>query len=485
MRHIILYIPIFTPTDILPVGDIGIFYWSRNMTRKEKGMMQKNQINMLEGPLAGKLIRFAMPIAACSILQQLFNSADVAVVGRFAGSNALAAVGANIANVGVFVNLLVGLSVGPNVVIGNLIGLGKKEEILEVVHTAVFSSIIVGSLLAFFGMILTHPVLVISGTPDEVMDMAELYLRIYLIGVPFIMVYNFGSAILRSIGDTKTPLYCLIISGIINIILNLGFVIGLHMGVAGVGLATVISNILSTFIVLYVLNHQDSEIHLDFRKLRIHKKYLYCIYKVGIPAGIQGMVFSVSNVFVQSGINSFGAAAIAGASAALNFEYFAYDVAAAFGQATVTFTSQNYAAGKYGRCKKIFYLTLVDSVLFTAALCGVFIIGKDIFIRFYSTDEAVIEYAIARLLHVMAFEFFSGFFEVGGGALRGMGYSTLPAVMTIIGTVGFRVLWIATVFQKYHSFNVLMNVYVTSWIFTSLLILPAYFRLRKPDESKS
>lgn len=310
------------------------------------------EMDMLSGGLAGKLILFSLPLACSSILQQLFNSADVAVVGRFAGDTALAAVGSCVALVGIFVNLIVGLSVGPNAVLANLIGQKKRERINPMIHTILTFGLILGILLMVIGMLVSRSVLELSGTPDSVLQVALLYIRIYFLSLPCMLVYNFGAAVLRSFGDTRRPMYYLIVSGIINVILNLILVIVFQLGVAGVAIATVISNIVSAVMVLTYLYHREDEFQFRFHKMKIEKKDLKKILMIGIPAGIQGAIFSISNVFIQSGINSFGEAAIAGSSLALNFEYFTYDIASAFAQAAVTFTSQNYGAGNVKDVRK-------------------------------------------------------------------------------------------------------------------------------------
>lgn len=444
------------------------------------GQMKKRnvQMDMLHGSLVGKMILFSLPLALSSILQQLFNSADVAVVGRFAGSQALAAVGANVANVGIFVNLLVGCSTGPNVVIANLIGQGKKEEVCDVVHTIVAFSIVGGLGLMVLGLILSGPMLVWTGTPTDVLTTAKLYFRVYLLGIPAIMMYNFCSAILRSVGDTKRPLYCMLVSGVVNVVLNLVFVIVYHMGVLGVALATVLSNFLSAGFMIWILMHEDEMIRLELSKIKIHKQHLIRMLQVGMPAGLQSMVFSLSNIFVQSGINSFGALAIAGSSAALNFEYFTFNISSAFAQGAVTFSSQNYGAGYYDRCKKIFWIAMLEGMGFTAALSLIFTIWARPFVSLYTVDEAVILFALARMYRVMSLEALTETYEVAAASLRSMGYAMVPAILTVIGTVGFRLLWLCTVFQRFHTFETLMIVYPISWIFTACMVISAYFILR-------
>lgn len=444
-----------------------------------KTIQKSNQIDMLHGSLIQKLLLFALPLAASSILQQLFNSADVAVVGRYAGSDALAAVGSNAPVIALFVNLFVGLSVGANVVIANYIGQRQTEKIQDVVHTVVLFGIISGVVMLILGQIIARPILMLIDTPPEVLDMAVLYLRIYFAGMPFIVVYNFGAAILRSIGDTKRPLYCLIISGVINVALNLLLVVVFHMGVAGVSIATDVANAVSAGIVLYALMHETEIIRLHLNQLKILKKPLLRVLRIGAPSAIQTSVFSLSNVCIQTGINSFGPDAVAGSSTALNFEYFTYYMISAFSQAAVTFTGQNYGAGQYDRCKRIFKWSMIEGMVITAIMSIIFILGRYFLVRFYTIDDAVIEYAMIRMIHVMAIEFMTGTYEISGASLRGMGYSVLPAILTVFGSCVFRLVWLYTVFQKEHTFAMLMNAYPASWIFTGTMMLVSYGIIRR------
>lgn len=442
--------------------------------------MRSEEMDMIHGGIAGKLILFAMPLAFSSILQQLFNSADVAVVGRFAGDNALAAVGSCVALVGIFVNLIVGLSVGPNAVLALLIGQDKRSKIGQTVHTILAFGGALGVGLMLLGWITAKPILVLSGTPENVLGEAMLYIAIYFVSIPFMVVYNFGAAILRSYGDSRRPMYYLLISGTVNVILNLFLVICFRLGVAGVAIATVISNVVSAAMVLFHLAHRSDEFQFCYRKLHIEKDPLLRILKIGVPTGIQGAIFSVSNVFIQSGINFFGKSAIAGSSLALNFEYFTYDIASAFAQATITFTSQNYGAGNLDRCKKIFRYAMLFGIVFTEILCAVFLIWDDFFVSIYTTSEAVAAYAVIRMHRVCSLEGLTATYEVESAALRGMGRSLEPAIFTVLGTVVFRIIWLTTIFQKIKTFEMLMNVYVASWIFTGAALLIIYiWRMRK------
>ena len=430
---------------------------------------------MLQGGIAGKLILFALPLAFSSILQQLFNSADVAVVGRFAGDRALAAVGSCVALVGIFVNLIVGLSVGPNAVLANLIGQNRREKISSVLHTCMTFGLILGLVLMLIGMISARMVLELSGTPKSVMREALLYIRIYFASIPFMMIYNFGSATLRSYGDTRRPMYYLILSGTVNVILNLFLVICFHLGVEGVAIATLISNVLSAALVLVLLYRKEDEFRFRFVHMKIEKEVLKKVLVIGIPAGIQGAIFSISNVFIQSGINTFGENAIAGSSLALNFEYFTYDIAAAFAQAAVTFTSQNFGAGNLKRCKKIFWECMAFGIGFTEILCVVFMIWDDFFVSIYTTSGAVAVYGLIRMHRVCSLEGLTATYEVESAALRGMGKSLEPSVVTVLGTVVFRLIWLVTIFKMVPTYEMLMNVYVASWIFTGGVLFAVYF----------
>lgn len=436
-------------------------------------------MDMLHGKLFGKLLLFALPLAASSILQQLFNAVDVAVVGQFASSQEQAAVGCNGPVINLLINLFVGVSVGTNVAIANYIGQEHKERIHAAVHTSMVAAIVSGVLLLGAGMLAARSLLVWMDTPAEVLGYAVTYLRIYFWGMPFIMVYNFGAAILRSMGDTKRPLYCLVVSGVINAGLNMFLVIVFHLGAAGVAIATVISNVVSAAMVWRFLSHEAEPVRLSARELRVSVPELLRILQIGVPAGIQGMVFSIANVFVQSALNSLGTNAVAGSAVALNYEYFTYFVVAAFNQATVTFTSQNYGAKQYGRCKKIFWLCMAASVLATGAMSLVFVAGRGFFASFFTPDPAVAAFAKTRMLHTLSLSFICASYEIGGAALRGVGYSMMPALITIFGTCVVRIWWIYTVFARVGSFEILMDVYPLTWFLTGGAVLAAYFILRR------
>ena len=444
--------------------------------QKEK---KANSMDMIHGSLWNKILLFALPLAASSILQQLFNSVDTAVVGRFASSQALAAVGSNSSLISLMINLFLGVSLGSNVVIAHYIGQGSGKNIKAAVHTAMLVAALCGFFVLLFGQVIARPVLLLMGTPEDVIDLAVLYLRIYLLGMPCIMLYDFGASILRSTGDSKRPLYALIAAGIINTILNLILVISFGMGVSGVAIATVISNMVSSGIVLHILLHEQEPIRVELGQLSIVPKELKKILVIGIPAGLQGMMFSIANVCIQSAINSFGSNAIAGSAAALNFEFFAYFIVNAFAQTTVTFTSQNYGAGEVGRCKKIFCLNMVFSLIFCGMLSAVFVLGRGFFLRLYTTDEAVLVFATQRLLIATTLELLTSTYEISAGAMRGLGHSLLPAIITCVGSCLLRLVWIATACRLVHDFGLLMIIYPISWVITGTAMLTAYFCIRK------
>lgn len=461
------------------------FQYSHENKKSEGKLMnlfkrkEKKQIDLLSGPLLPKIIRFALPLAAASILQQLFNAADLAVVGRFAGNQALAAVGSNTSMVSLVINLFVGLSIGANVVIGHCVGMGDEKKISSAVQTVMVISIISGIFVSIVGIFVARPILVLMGTPYDVIDLATLYLRIYFAGMPLVMVFNFGSAILRSIGDSLRPLYSLVIAGIINVSLNLLFVIVFRMGVVGVGLATVISGGISAVLVVFFLLNEEYPIKLYPSKLHINREILVRVLRMGVPAGLQAMVFSFSNVCIQSAVNSFGSDVVAGSAAGFNFEYFTYFVISAFTQAAVTFTSQNYGAGNFERCRQIYKRCMIAGMLFTLALSLVFVAFDEFWTGLYSRDPIVMEYAIKRMWHVAFLEFMTGSYEITAGSLRGIGYSLLPTGITVVGTCVFRVCWVFLFFPHFQTFDMLLTVYPISWTITGSAMIIAYFIARK------
>lgn len=434
---------------------------------------------MLHGPMAKKLLLFALPIAASGILQQLFNSADVAVVGRFAEEGALAAVGSNTVLVGLFVNIFNGLAVGANVVISQCIGQKREKEAGEVVHTAMLFSVLCGFVMLLLGMLVSRPLLVRMGTPADVLDRAVLYLRIYCVGMPFIIPYNFGAAALRSVGDTKRPMYCLTASGVLNVCLNLLLVIVFRLGVAGVAIATVTANAFSAVVVFYLLLHEKGPVRLSLDRIKPDRRALGRIVRIGAPAALQSAMFSLSNICLQTAINSFGSKAVGGMTAAMNFEFFCFYIINAFSQAAVTFAGQNYGAGQYGRCRKTLRLCILEGAGGALTLSVCFVLGREFLIRIYTVDPQEIEYAILRLVCIVPMIFIASSYEITGSALRGMGRSTVPALITMAGSVGFRLFWVYAVFSRWRSFAMLIVVYPASWALTGCMMLTYYFFLRR------
>ncbi len=431
-------------------------------------------MDMLHGSMLDKMLLFALPLAAGSILQQLFNAVDVAVVGQFASSQALAAVGANTSVISLMVNLFVGISVGSNVVIANYIGQKAEGRIKGAVHTSIMVAVLSGLFLMLLGLAVARPLLQLMSTPENVLDLAVVYLKIYCVGMPFIMVYNFGAAILRSIGDTRKPLYCLILSGVINAGLNLIFVIVFHMGVSGVAIATVISNVFSAWMVIRFLVRADETVRLNLKEIRIQKEELVKILRIGLPAGLQGMVFSVANVCIQASINGFGSDAVAGSAAAVNFEYFSYYAVSGYNAAVMTFVSQNLGAGDMKRCRKAYAIGMVSAVITCLILNTTVYLCRNFCIGIFTSEPAVAEYAALRLRYVLLVHFLICSYEITGSALRGLGHSLTPALLTVFGTCVLRIAWINTVSVKYHTFQMLMLVYPFSWIVTGIMVAAAF-----------
>ena len=424
------------------------------------------EMNMCEGPLAGKMLIFTIPLMFSGILQLLFNAADTIVVGRYAGSQALAAVGSTSSLINLLVNMFMGLSVGANILISRYYGAKKEEDIGRTVHTSITVAAIAGVFLAILGNIFAKPLLMLMGSPSDVVELATVYVKIYFMGMPVFLVYNYGAAILRAIGDTKRPLYYLTTAGVINVILNLVFVIGFNMSVAGVALATVIAQCVSALLLLRCMCQMEGSCRLELKKLGIDKEKAWLLLRHGLPAGLQGSVFSFSNVLIQSSINSFGSVAMAGSSAAANIEGFIYTAMNSFQQTALCFTSQNLGGGKYERINKV----LRNSVLMVAFVGltmggGCYIFGERL-LGIYSSDPEVISYGLIRFRWIGIPYFLCGIMDALVGMLRGLGYAVVPMCVSIIGACGFRIVWIATIFQQYHSLDVLFSSYCISWILT-------------------
>lgn len=425
------------------------------------------EMNMCEGPLAGKMLVFTIPLMFSGILQLLFNAADTIVVGRYAGKEALAAVGSTTSLINLLVNMFMGLSVGANMLISRYYGAKKEEDIRETVHTSITVAALAGVILAILGNVFAKPLLVLMGSPADVVDLAAIYVKIYFAGMPVILIYNYGAAILRAIGDTKRPLYYLTVAGAVNVVLNLVFVIGFDLSVAGVALATVISQCVSVTLLLNFMCRMEGSCRLEPKKLGINKEKAWLLLRHGLPAGLQGSVFSFSNVLIQSSINSFGSIAMAGSSAAANIEGFVYTSMNSFQQTALCFTSQNLGGGKYDRIPKV----LRNSLLMVATVGivmggGCYLFGEQV-LRIYSSDAEVISYGLTRMKWICIPYFACGVMDALVGMLRGLGYAVVPMCVSIIGACGFRILWIATVFSQFHSLDILYSSYIISWILTA------------------
>ena len=431
------------------------------------------QLDMLHGSIWNKLPLFALPVAATAILEQLFNASDLAVVGNFTGAGktiAVAAVGANSSIISLIVNLFVGIALGANVVIANAIGREDKEVITKAVHTSILVAVLAGIIVAIAGELIANPLLASLQVPEDVFPAALLYLRIYLLGMPVILLYNFEAAIFRSTGDTKTPLVILTISGILNVLLNLFFVAVLHMTVNGVAIATVVSNFISSILLFYRLVKTDGWIHVERKKLRIDREILVQIMRIGLPAGIQSAVFAVANIVIQSAINSLGTVVMAASSAAYNIEIFAYDVLNAFSQACTTFVGQNYGAGQLKRCRKVLILCIVEDAIATASAIVLILLTRKALLSLFNSDPQVVSVGYTRLIMVFSAYTFSMLYENMSGYMRGFGFSLIPAVVTTLGICGVRIFWILAVFPSHETFVGILTAYPVSLSVTALLI---------------
>lgn len=441
-----------------------------------RDMTSGNTINMLTGRMGRPMLMFALPLIASGLLQQSFNSVDVAVVGRFAGSVSLAAVGSTGPVIGLLINMFIGLSIGVNVVIANYVGQGDGRAVRASMSASAVLALISGVLMLVAAQCIARPILVALDTPAEALDLAVGYLRIFSLGMPLMIIYNFGAAVLRSIGDTKRPFYSLVISGVVNVILNLVFVVGFRMGVDGVAWATVISNGVNAVIIVRLLVLERSDVHLDIRAIRPDWRQMRKICSVGIPAGIQSTVFSISNIFILSAINSFGASAAAGSAAALNFEIYCYFVINAFGQTCVAFTSQNYGAGQSERCRRALTISLVYSFSASILLNVAIAWYRDFFNQAFTSDPEVLFFAGERVATVLLFQFVACYYEMTGSWLRGVGHSMTPALITIFGTCVFRLVWVYF-FPEGGTFAQLLTIYPFSWLLTDIIMYVAFRRI--------
>lgn len=434
----------------------------------------ENKIDMLSGPLGARMIMFALPLVASGILQQSFNSVDFAVAGRFAGPEALAAVGSNGPVIGLMVNLFMGLSIGVNVVIANSLGQRNAVSVRRATSTAAMVAIVCGLIMLTLTEFAATKILTLLDTPDEILDDAVTYLRIFGLSLPFLMVYNIGSAILRSVGDTRRPFYSLVISGLVNVGFNLLFVVGMGMGVTGVAWGTVIANIVNATLIVWWLSHERSDIRLNFKDIRAYRAELSKIINIGLPAGIQGTVFAISNVFIVSAINSFGASAMAGSAAAVTYEFYCYLVIAAFNQTIVAFVGQNYGAGNYDRCRRIFRLGFGMAFISTVVLNVLIVANGALVLAPFTTDPEVIDYGLTRLSTALLFQFIAVYYEIAASAMRGLGVSLLPAIITVFGTCLVRIPWVVW-FPETGSFGRLLSVYPITWSLTTILMGIAYY----------
>ena len=439
----------------------------------------KYEIDMCNGTLMDKLISFSLPLMLSGILQLLFNAVDIIVVGRFTGSQALAAVGSTTALINIFTNLFIGISLGANVLAARFYASGKEKEMSETVHTSITLALISGLVMALAGVLLARFALKLMGTPDDVIDQSVLYMRIYFLGMPFFMLYNYGAAILRAVGDTKRPLFFLVISGMTNAVLNLVLVIVFHMGVAGVAIGTIVSQLISSILVLRCLYTSNTSYRLYFSKLGIKTQYLKQIFQVGIPAGIQSTVINLSNALLQSSVNSFGSVAMAGYTAANNIFGFLYMSVNAVTQSCMSFTSQNYGVKKLKRMDRVLLDCMILSVGVTLILgCGAYFFGPEL-LKIYTSDADVIRCGVEVLAFTTVPYFCCGIMDLLPGALRGMGYSGVPMILSIIGTVGTRIVWIFGLFPAHRSLSFLFISYPVSWILTILMQAVCFCFVRK------
>lgn len=445
---------------------------------RKEGIHVKNRIDMINGSLGDKIIKYALPLAVTGILQQLFNAADLAVVGQFSGKEAMAAVGSNAPVIGLLVNLFVGISLGSNVIIARSIGQGDNAKVSKAVHTSVVVALLGGLFLTILGELVAPGVVKLLDVPEDVYPLAVKYLRIYLAGMPVILLYNFEAAIFRSCGNTRTPLIALTVSGLLNVLFNLFFVLGLGMDVDGVATATVLSNLVSSVLLFTALMKTELMIRICPRKLRVHGEVLGQILKIGIPAGIQGMIFSFANIIIQSAVNSLGTTVMAASSAAFNLEIFSYYIMNSFGQACTTFVGQNYGAGKNDRCRKTLKLCLLQSITSTAVVSGLILLFSSPLLGIFNPDPDVIATGQIRLEYIFLAYLVSFAQEILSGYLRGYGVSFIPAACAVIGICGVRLTWIFTVFRLRPSFATIMQVYPISLGITTIVLLVVTLMLK-------
>ncbi len=441
--------------------------------------MKKYEIDMCNGPLFRNMFAFTVPLILTCILQLLFNAADTIVVGKFSGERALAAVGSTTSLVNLLLNLVIGLSMGAGVVVARNYGAGKKVSTRNSIRTSIAVAVISGAVMLFAGLFLSKPLLRLMGTPEDIINLSALYMKIYFVGMPTILLYNFGSSILRAAGDTKRPLFILMGAGIVNVVLNLILVIIFHLGVVGVAVATIVSETISAYFVIRILVKAEGVLHLDLKKIKIHRKSLIDIIKIGLPAGAQGVLFNISNVLIQSSVNSFGYMTIAGNTAAVTIEGFIYTSTNALCQTSMNFTSQNLGARKYRRIDFILLYSILSTVVVGAVLgIIVYIFGYEILKVCVSNEEAI-SYGLIRLGIVGISYSLCGIMDVTVSSLRGLGFSLLPTIVCLFGACVFRIVWIFTVFKAHHSLRVLYMSYPLSWTLSSIILISGYMVIRK------
>ena len=439
----------------------------------------KYEIDMCNGSILDKLVSFSIPLMLSGILQLLFNAVDIIVVGQFTGNEALAAVGSTTALINVFVNLFIGISLGASVLAARFYATGQEKEMSETVHTSITLALISGIAMGIIGVIAAKGALELMDTPDNVLNLSTLYIRIYFMGMPFFMLYNYGAAILRAVGDTKRPLLFLIISGATNVLLNLLLVIQFHLGVAGVAIATVISQCISCILVLRCLYLSDGSYQLRFNKLGMKTRYVKQIFQIGIPAGIQSTIINFSNVLLQSSVNSFGSVAMAGYTAANNILGFLYVSVNSITQACMSFTSQNYGVRKFKRMDKVLLECLGLTVIVALVLGGgSYLFGAEL-MHIYTKSTKVIKCGVDIMLYTTVTYFLCGIMDLLPGALRGMGHSTVPMILSVIGTVGTRIVWIYAIFPYHRSLDFLFISYPVSWLLTIVMQVICFYFVRK------
>lgn len=440
--------------------------------------MKKNDIDMLSGSVGDKTLKFALPLAATGILQQLFNAADIAVVGRFVGKKAMAAVGSNTPIINLIISLFIGISVGANVVIAKYTGQRNDKKVSRAVHTALAVSVISGVILALVCEFFSAAILRRMSIPSNVFALSLKYFRVYLAGLPVILLYDFASAVFRSRGNTRTPLICLFSSGVINVLLNLFFVIVLKLSVIGVALATVMSTFISSAMLVFFLYKDTGAAHFDPKKLCLDGRILNQMVQIGLPAGLQGMVYALSNIIIQASINKLGEDVMAGSAAALNIEVIVYYILSAFGQTCTTFVGQNYGARKPDRCQKILRVTMLQNAVFSVSVSMLILLMGRPLLSMFNPDPDVINYGIVRMRYILLAEIFNVVIEILSGWMRGFGYSLVPALICVAGICGVRITWVYTIFKHKSTFTNLISAYPLSWAITAAALGLAYIYVR-------